>query len=277
MERAREKPRGGGKRKANSGLVRSVERTLSLLEELARDRGSPKGVTELSRRLKLGKSTVYRLLSTLRARGYVEQLAENDRYRLGLKLMELGTIASMGLELRERAKPYLKKIVEETGQVAHLAILADGEIVYIDKYEGNASIKMNSYIGQRGYIHSTALGKAICAYLPEEMVEKFIALKGMPRLTPNTIVSLDEFKACLAKVRDQGYAVDNMENEESIRCIATPIFDYSGKVIAAISLTGTVIHIPADMVESLARKVVETGKAISRSMGYEHGISNFGL
>lgn len=249
-------------------LVRSVERSLTIIEALAEERGRPKGITEIAQKLKLGKSTVHRLLGTLQEKGYVEQDPESEKYKLGLKLVELGNIVLHNLELRSQAAPCLKRLMERSGQTVHLAILDQGDIVYIDKVESMGSIKMASYIGLRGYVHSTALGKAIAAFLPEEQVKHILETKGMPRLTPNTITSFSEFKAHLERVRQQGYAVDDIENEEAIRCIAAPVFNYSGTVVAAVSISGTVLQVTIDRVAELAQMVVECAEEISTRLGY---------
>ena len=240
------------------------------MESLAEDHGRPKGITEIAKKLNLGKSTVHRLLVTLEEKGYVDQDPETEKYKLGLKLVELGNIVLLNLELRSQAAPCLKRLMERSGQTVHLAILDQGDIIYIDKVESMGAIKMASYIGRRGYVHSSALGKAIAAYLPEEQVRRILETKGMPRLTPNTITSFSEFKSHLERVRQQGYAVDDIENEEAIRCIAAPIFNYAGTVVAAVSVSGTVLKVTIDRVAELARMVVECAEEISARLGYSN-------
>jgi DNA-binding IclR family transcriptional regulator len=249
-------------------LVLSVGRALTLLESLAENKGRPKGITELSVDLKLAKGTVCKLIKTLENKGYVIKDSKSEKYRLGLKLMELGSIVNNGLELRALAEPYLKELREITKQTVHMALLADCEIVYIDKVESRQNVQMASYIGQRSFIHSTSLGKAICAYLPENEVIGYLKVKKMPKFTPNTITSAEEFIEHLANVRERGYAVDEIENEESVRCIAAPIFDYSGKPIAALSVSGTVLQIPKDRIKSIAKNVVKEAENVSKMMGY---------
>jgi|GEM_PF-12846 len=248
--------------------VRSVERALDIIEVLAGERGKPKGVTEIAQKLNLAKSTVHRLLDTLLEKGYVEQDSDSEKYRLGLKLVEIGNIVLNNLELRSQALPYLKRLMEKSGQTVHLAILDHGDVVYIDKVESTGAIKMASYIGLRGYVHSTALGKAIAAFMSEEQVKHILETKGMPRLTPNTITSFPEFMVHLERIRQQGYAVDDIENEEAIRCIAAPIFNHSGKVVAAVSVSGMVLQITMDRVAELAQMVIECGEKISTRLGY---------
>jgi DNA-binding IclR family transcriptional regulator len=256
------------KKRKNNG-VRSVERVLNILEVLAEDRGCPKGITEISQKTGLGKSTVHRLINTVQAKGYVDQDKITDKYKLGLKLVELGNLIVVNMEIRTVARPYLEELMKEAQQTIHMAILHDNYIVYIDKVENTGSIRMASYIGLRGYIHCTALGKAITAFLPEEEVMAILEVTGMPRKTNNTITSPIEFKDHLAEVRRRGYAVDDIENEDKIRCIATPIFNHEGKPIAAVSISGTVLHVTVDRVADLAKVLLEKTQKISASLGYK--------
>jgi DNA-binding IclR family transcriptional regulator len=248
--------------------VLSVERALNVIDILVEGKGRPKGVTEISKELGLVKGTVCKLISTLEKKGYVQRDSESDKYRLGLKFMEIGSIVKNSLELRSLAEPFLKDLEEITKRTVHMALLVDSEIVYIDKVESRQSIRMASYVGQRSFIHSTSLGKAICAYLPEEEVGKFLKAKGMPKFTANTITTVEGFLEHLDIVRARGYAVDENENEESIRCVAAPIFDYSGRPVAAISVSGTVTQVSKDILEQIAAKVVQEATNISRKMGY---------
>lgn len=248
--------------------VRSLERGLTILNYLAEDRGRPKGITEISKNIDLAKGTVHRLITTLQKCGFVDKDYDGEKYRLGLKLMELGGIVKEALDIRKQAEPILKKLGEVTKLTVHLALLIDSEIVYIDKVESQTSIQMASYIGQRSYIHSTSLGKAICAYLPEEETIRHLNKKGMPRLTNQTITTVEDFKEHLKEVRSKGYAVDENENEESIRCIASTVLDNLGRPIGAVSISGTVMQITKDKVEEMSVYVVKAAKEISKRMGY---------
>lgn len=267
-DKSKEAIRNLGMDSEGNTLVLSVGRALALLESLAINRGRPKGITELSVDLKIAKGTVCKLIKTLENKGYVIKDIKSGKYRLGLKLMELGSIVNNSLELRTLAEPYLKELRDVTTQTAHIALLVDCEVVYIDKAESHQNVQMASYIGQRSYIHSTSLGKAICAYLPEKEVISYLEAKRMPKLTPNTITNVEEFMKHLVNVRECGYAVDEIENEESVRCIAAPIFDYSGKPIAALSVSGTILQIPKNKTKCIAEHVVKEADNISMKMGY---------
>lgn len=149
-------------------------------------------------------------------------------------------------------------------------VIRDGdEAVYIDKVEGNRTIRMYSQIGRQVALHSTAVGKAILAFLPPEEVEKIIASRGLPRFTPRTISTMAALQAELAGVKERGYAIDDGENEEGIRCVGAPVFDYQGRVVAAISISGPVLNVTPERVPVLGRLVRQAGEEISRRLGYK--------
>jgi IclR family KDG regulon transcriptional repressor len=173
--------------KSNSA-VQSVDRALMIIDFL-KENISGLGITELANRLDLSKSTVHRLLTSLKNKGYVKQDGVTEKYQLGLKFVELGSIISQSLEIRQIAAPYMKRLVEETGETSHLVVLEEGEIIYIEKIESPNTIRMYSLIGKRAPAHCTGAGKAIVAYIPEVEVAQIIKEKGMARFTDTTIVT----------------------------------------------------------------------------------------
>ncbi|AGB42406.1 transcriptional regulator [Halobacteroides halobius DSM 5150] len=250
-----------------NNLVKSVNRSINILEELAKYENGL-GVTEIGNRLDVHKSSVHRLLSTLVYRGLVEQDQETGKYKLGLKLFELGSRIFNDLEVREYAKPYIEELVRKTNETVHLVTLDQGEVLYIDKVKSPETITMASQIGARGPIHCTGVGKAMAAYLAETEVDKIIKKKGMPKQTENTITDPREFKEHLDLVKERGYAIDEIENEAGIRCIAAPIFDYDGDVVAAVSVSGPTMRVTKERISELAKQVRETGLQISYRLGY---------
>lgn len=253
--------------KANGSSVQSLERALDLMEALVRA-DEPLGITELSHSLDLHKSTVYRLLSTLRARGYVAQDGKTNNYKPGMKLFEIGSAIFNKMDLRTQAKPVLESLMRETRETIHLGILDDYEVVYIDKVESSETIRMYSKIGRRVPAHSTSLGKVLLAYSPESTVEQTIQKKGLCRYTATTITDPDEFKQHLAQVRKLGYSVDDEEQEREIRCIAGPVFSYDGQVIAAFSISGPVTRMTPERVRDLADLVIAYSSKLSAMFGY---------
>jgi DNA-binding IclR family transcriptional regulator len=249
-------------------LVQSVDRAITILETLAKDKDGCR-VTELASATGLHKSTVHRLLSTLMSRGYVEKCLGSENYKLGIRILLLGSSILDRMDLRNIAKPYIQELSNRTKEVVHLSILDDGEAVYIDKVESSDhSIRMYSQIGKRGPLHCTAVGKVLLADLRDSEVERIIGQKGMRKYTKSSIDNLNQLKEELSLIRERGYAFDEMEHEEGIRCVAAPIYDQSGKVIAAVSLSGPIIHVTHYRMPELTEQVLETAEEISYQLGY---------
>ncbi|TDO94345.1 IclR family transcriptional regulator [Halanaerobium saccharolyticum] len=248
-------------------LIKSLDRALDILELIV-DRENGMGVTEISRELEIHKSTVYRLLDTLKFRGFLEKNEDNHKYIAGIKLFELSSKVLNEIDSRVRVRPYLEELMQKTEETIHLGILDAGEVIYLDKVESNATIRMYSQVGKRVPAHSTSLGKAIMAHLPEERVKEILKEKGMEKNTENTITEVDKFLDHLEKVRKQGYAVDDEEQEEDIRCIAGPIFNHQGKVVAAFSISAPMTRMTESRMNELAELVVEYSQKMSRSLGH---------
>ncbi|NLC63804.1 MAG: IclR family transcriptional regulator [Thermoanaerobacterales bacterium] len=246
--------------------VQSVERAVKILEEMAKENDGL-GVTELSRRLDLHKSTVYRLLSTLVTVGYAEQNPETEKYRLGVKLLYLGGVILERMDLRNEAHDLLKQLSQDVNETVHLVVPDGDQVLYIDKIDTMKTIRMYSQIGRRATYYASAVGKAILAYSDEKYVEKIIS-QGLIRRTPNTITDPGELKRCLSQIRSNGYSIDDEENEEGIRCIGAPIFGHAGKVIGAISVSGPIMTVTKEKTQILAEKVKKCAEQISIRMGW---------
>ncbi len=248
--------------------VTSIDRALTIMEVLAE---SKKGLTnsEISRKLKLPKSTASYLLRTLQQRGYLYRDRDLGRYRVTAKLFSVGSLALHGLELNDIALPVLQKLVDKTGLTSHLAILDGHEAVFVQKVDKPGMIKMNTWIGRRLDVHSTGVGKALIAYAAPAVMEEIIREKGLPKRTPNTITSSAQLFSELAKVRSMGYATDNCENSPDIKCIAAPIFNSNGKVEAAVSVTGTETQIKLLKIETHVKLVKQAARNLSRQLGYD--------
>jgi DNA-binding IclR family transcriptional regulator len=248
--------------------IQSVKRALSILNIL-RNHPEGLGVTEISKKLDVAKSTAFRLLFSLLEEGYVQKDSETDRYRLGLKLLQLGNEVAKSMDLRRVAQPYLKRLVDLTGETTHLAIYDKGEIVYIDKIESSATIRMYSQVGLRAPAHCTGLGKAILSCLPEEEIDHLIATKGLRKFTDNTLISRETLMEVLREARARGYAFDEEEHELGVRCAAAPIFNHEGKVIAGVSIAGPTTRLSREKVRQYAPIVKQVSREISRDLGYE--------
>jgi IclR family transcriptional regulator, KDG regulon repressor len=254
-----------------SNLVQTIERVSSLLDILGQ---SPQGISirELSARIKLPKGTTHRLLSSLSYFGYVRQDSKTRDYFLGFKLVELGNLLLSQLDLRKEAEPFLRDLAERIKETVHMVFLDRGEIVYIDKVEldhNPSGLRMASRVGLRNPAHSSAVGKVLLSHLPEEELNGLIKEKGLPKRTENTITDLVQLKEHLKAVRNQGYAVDDEENEKGIRCVAAPIYNEAGRAVAAVSISGPAFQVTKKRVqETLKKEVMETAYKISQRLGF---------
>lgn len=243
----------------------AVERALEILETTAQRR---EGLTnsEISRKLGIPKSSASYILRTLVHRGYLQRDAESGRYRLGLKILSLGRDVQEGLDIADVALPYMRSLVERTQMTAHLAVLDQGEAVYVEKVEAPGFFKVNTWVGRRMYVHSTSVGKALVAWLPKPEVEELLRARGLKKRTPKTIASMARLLAELEKVRAQGYAVDDEENSLGARCVGAPIFDALGGVPAALGLSGTLTQINEESMPRIVDALKEAARRISRQL-----------
>ena len=255
-----------------STTIQSLERALDILEMLGNHPGGIQ-VKDLSQELALNKSTVSRMLHTLGERGYVQK-KEDGSYRLGIKIVELCSLHLNSLQLKTEALPAMEQLRNQTGLIIHLGALDDGEIVYLEKLTSYANIRMYSQIGKRAYLHSTGMGRAILSAMTNKEVLKIVKEKGMPAITEKTCVKEEELLKQLEQVRQRGYAIDDEENEIGMRCVAAPIFDYRGDVIAAVSATGFLEMLPYERIEEVAEYTMKCADDISACMGYRRKSTN---
>lgn len=243
----------------------AVHRALAMLEEISK---SAAGLTnsELSRKLRLPKSSASYVLRALETGGYVRR-ERDGRYRLGLELLSLSHRALAGLDVREVALPILKHLVDKSGLTAHLAIVDQAQAVYIAKVDAPGFIKMNTWAGRRMNLHSTSVGKALLAHLPPEEVDAMVERKGLKKWTPHTITTQTRLAAELEAVRKRGYAVDEQESTLGVRCVAAPVFGPAGMVEASVGLSATVTQFPAAQVSRMGELVKEAARRISAQMG----------
>jgi DNA-binding IclR family transcriptional regulator len=243
-----------------------VDRVVDILEAFTR-LGPELGVSDISRALGLKKATTHRLLASLRRRGIVAQDPISRRYRLGMKLWELGQLASTQVDWLERIRPFLQQLTDRVGETTHLAILSDGQALYIEKVESTRSLRMPSQVGRRLPAHCTGVGKALIAFLPEEVTRSLVARRGLQGFTKNTITDLAALEAELATIRARGYSIDNEEIEEGLVCIGAPIRDHTAHVVAAVSMAGPSSRVRPETIDVHARAVVEVAAAMSLALG----------
>ncbi|MDX6349990.1 MAG: IclR family transcriptional regulator, acetate operon repressor [Streptomyces sp.] len=254
----------GDRRNASS----SLRRALGIVMFLAEDRGHPQGatLTELATGLQLSKSTVLRLVAPLRELRLVDQDPESGRYRLGPQNALLGQIYLERLDVRQAASPLLHRLAQDAGETVHLVSFEPPEIVYIDKVESVQPVRMHSRIGNRQPAYCTATGKAFLAHAAEDVIESVIAA-GMPPRTADTLTSPERLRADLALVRQRGYSVDDVENEQDIRCVAAPVFDHTGSVATAVSVSGPSSRVTRDRVPGIGALLIAAAGAITERLG----------
>lgn len=246
---------------APTGGVKVVDRVAAILECLMT--GGPElGIGELSRATGMSKGTIHRLLGALMQHRMVDQNPLTHQYRLGLRLFELGSQAIAQVDLVALAHPFLRALAEEMGETAHLAVLRNQMVLYIAKVDGWHSLRMPSHVGQTAPLHCTALGKILLAHATEEEQSEYLSRTDLVAMTPNTITNANLLRAELATILRNGFSVDNEELEIGLRCIAGPIRDHTGSVIAAVSISGPTTRITTGKTSALAERVVSAASGI---------------
>lgn len=247
----------------------SARRTIRILEYLANE-NKPRGLSKISHDLDINKSTLYRFLSTLMREGYVHQESETGNYYLGLKIAWLSAKILEGNDIRSHAKSSLEELARKTCEHVHLGVLDQYEVVYIDKVPGTQAVQMRSRIGYRSPLHSSALGKIILSNMPESKWQEYVDKIGLEPRTHSTITDPNTFYNHLRKAQIQNFCVDNMENEEGIRCVASPLRDHTGNVIAAVSVSGSTLTMTMEKVDNILPLLLEKALLISQSLGFNN-------
>jgi DNA-binding IclR family transcriptional regulator len=251
------------------GFLKSVGKADQIIEAFkTRDELS---ITELSEVLGYYPSAIYRFVTTLEYLGYVEQEPENGKYRLGLKFLELGYLVFDRMDLRQRVRPVLKKLADACGETANLAIVdaKKGVVVFIDQIESPRDITMRLRVGGQAQLHATALGKVILAYLPNDKFQGILREARFPKLTENTITEPEELRQQLSVIRRDGFAVDNQEAVEGAKCIAAPVRDHTGQVVAAISISALANRLQHDKMDDTVGLVIRSALEASLRLGYK--------
>lgn len=253
---------------AQRGYIQSLDRGLQLLEILSQAEESM-GLPELARLLDVDRSTVHRLLSTLQQRNYVVQEATTKRYHLGLKVIELSRRVVESINLRSISKPYLKRLVQETGESANLCVLASKHAICIDQETTSSPLAVTNDIGTPFLLHATAGGKVLLAYQSEYIQRLLLDEVAFTQFTPRSITDKQSFLAHLQRVREQGYAIDDEEHYLGVRCIAAPVFDFTDKVVAGITVSGPTVRVTLDRTPELAQIVIRAARDLSCDLGWQ--------
>lgn len=247
--------------------VQVLDRAFNILELLSTEKNGL-GITDISTILNLNKSTVHRIVSSLCEHGYAEKTAGSN-YKIGIKIVQLSSFYLNNIELNTEAKPYLTELANKLKLPVHLGILDGLDVVYIDKVDVINNIRLYSQIGKRIEVHCSALGKTILSSMSNNDISYLLKEYKFNQYTEKTIKTVDELIDNLNEAKTKGYAVDDEEHDLEIRCIASSIYDYRNKAIAAISVSGSLSTLPNCNDDSMGNLVIETAKNISKKLGYD--------
>lgn len=247
----------------------SVEKALQIIEVMASARDAQR-LADIAQRVQMPASTTLRMLNTLVQQGYAYQDPDTLRYRLTLRFAQIGSQINAQFSIRDIVHPYLQKLSHTLDESACLAIEEDMEVIYLDVVDGpDGMLKITQRIGKRAPMHSTGVGKLMLTQYSKEQLQTLASTKGFARLTPHTATSLPMLEAELAATRQRGYALDDEECELGARCVATPILDFQGKIVAAISISGPISRMTLQRTEEIAPLLLETSREISALLAYE--------
>lgn len=245
--------------------VQVIDRVFDIIELLAIEPDGL-GVSDVARRLALNKSTAHRILNAITERGYLEKTVEGT-YSLGIQFVELASSKLSGIELTTEAKPYLYELTNKLGQSSHLAILDGRDAVYIDKVEVTKNLRLYSQIGKRIPAYSSALGKSLLLDMEDSVILSLLSSQRMERFTNTTLTTPQAVLEEIKEARVTGWTIDDEEHDEGIRCIAAPVYDYRGKIIASVSSAGPSNIYTEDRYEEISKLVIEAAQEISIRMG----------
>ncbi|WP_186148947.1 DNA-binding transcriptional regulator KdgR [Burkholderia gladioli] len=228
----------------------------------------PIGISELSNRLYMSKTTVHRFLQTLKTLGFVAQEDETERYRLTIRLFELGSQALESVDLVREADVEMRRIGRLTREALHLGAFDEDHIIYIHKIDADYGLRMHSRIGRTNPLYSTAIGKVLLAWMAPEEAREALSRIEFRKSTQKTLASAEAVWSILPHVREQGYGEDNEEQEDGLVCLAVPVFDRFGRVIAGLSISFPTMRCGADTKAHYVALLKQAGQVISSKLGY---------
>ena len=267
MGRLAAKRTAGAATVRSGGEVQSLVRALTLLNRIAESPGEGASLTELAQQVGLAASTAHRLLTTLEQERYVRFDHEGRLWSVGVQAFVTGCTFTKSRSLVGLARPHMRNLMEESGETVNLGVMDEGQAVYLSQVECRQMMRVFARPGSRVPLHCSAVGKAILSATSDKTLSKILHQRGMPRLTVKTITSPAALRTDLEHVRATGFAVDDEEHAVGLRCIAAPIFDETGDVIAAVSASGPTARISEERILQLGRLVLEAAEEISSDMG----------
>jgi DNA-binding IclR family transcriptional regulator len=247
-------------------MVNTVLKTIQILDALVK--APNQGVSDIARNLGMPKSSVFGILETLTSTGVLERNAETGKFHLGAKLIEWGNRAQVDLDICRIARPFLQGLNARFDETVHLTVLDRDEVLYLDCVESRRRLRTYSVIGVRAPLYCTSVGKAILAYRDDGEIRRIAREKGLASFTAHTITEVEALLAEMVKIRQEGFAVDDMEHEDHLRCIGAPIRNAGGEVHASLSLSGPAERNTRERIREMAPFVVDAGLEISRRLGW---------
>jgi DNA-binding IclR family transcriptional regulator len=250
----------------DKNFIALIEKLFSLLEAFDENPREPISLERITQTVGMAKTSVHRMLYSLKKLGYLDQ-HENGNYSLSQKFYRVGRNGLPFRQLTAVAKPILDRLVIRTGESSHIAVLENGFVLFVAAKQSQHAYRVAAEVGDSNYAHSTAVGKCILAFLDPTELESIIALRGLPKLTPLTMIDRSQLALELAKVRNQGYALNNNENIEGVTCVAAPVLDNNGKAVAALSISGPSSRMQVSM-ENIIQSVKQATFQLSMLLGY---------
>lgn len=252
--------------KENYYPIKVLEKSFLILDFLQKN-GSPTSITDISKKLSIYPSTIYRILCTLKFGGFVEQDPKTQKYLLGMRLVELGSSKLQNMNLTKEIEPHLKELKAKFNETVHLGVLRENEILYLVKEESSQTIRMVSQIGNRAPIYCTGLGKILLAFLPSKEKDEILNKTKLIAYTNNTITNRKILEDELSKIKKQGFAIDDEEHEKDVFCIAVPVNNFGNQVIAAISISIPKFRINSYKQKEIKEALISTSNTITKKLG----------
>ncbi|MBI3304573.1 MAG: IclR family transcriptional regulator [Deltaproteobacteria bacterium] len=254
------------RREKSNYMIQAVAHALDVLEQFYGD--GELGVTELSKRLKLHKNNVFRILATLESRGYIEQNRSTENYRLGTKCLQLGQTYIQHMGLLQQARPIMLEVVKACHESTYVTVMRKGQVVPLDMVESDQPVRIVSHIGENLPLHCTAPGKVHLAFEPAEELQRCFS-EGLAQYTTHTITDRNVLAEQLKAVTTSGYAVDSGEYLTDVRSVAAPIKDYTRTVVGSLAVSGPAYRIPPERIEQeIVPLVIKAGRELSSRLGY---------
>lgn len=256
--------------------IKSIVKAAKVINVLS-EAGQPLSLAKLSSELKMSKSTLHGIIATLVDVKFVVQEQHSGCYQLGTRLFEIGNVIASQWNVRKIAYPFIQQIVAATGETVHMAVLSDYEVLYINKLESMNSVRIVTDVGLKLPAHCTGLGKALLSGLSSFELQHLISEKGLKKHTDATITTYEKLWRELERIRVQGYATDEQEFVDGLRCVAAPVFNHAGEIAAALSISGPVSRMQGEKFEQCLASLQKAAVEISALMGYDDGKETYSV